>query len=882
MCAASGVAVLDQSIVEVSHTWVITGTVTRQGEWSSDCASNSRPGAYARYYTFTLSRAAVVTASLDSTDIPEVDTYLNLLSGSGAAGAVLAYDDDSGNGANSYLSRSLAAGTYTVEATTFSDSRTGKFRVSMQVAGSAGPGCSVIDLGAISSGDRASRLGAWAKGCVSQNRSGKYARFYSFQVSETSDVLIGLNSVDDPSVDTYLYLISGSSRTGTVLRRDDSSGDGSNSKIVRRLSPGTYIVEATTYWSAQTGRFTIAVEVSKPVASTSAASAYLGQRVTLSATAPVSEGAVSTYQWQRWNGSGWVNHGFASATSTYSVINNAVEEQVFRVVVRYANGGVALSNPVSVEWVSAAHVSYSPDMPEINDTVVLAVDGSGGLLGATYQWQQANSAGNWTNLGTASSSRFRSVVFSIKGTRKFRLVVSYPVGRVVFTDTSDPVYVTWGERDLVADLVADLDTAVFGSSSSKGVRSITGNANFAIAERDFLVCVNAGLAMSNKFTSFQEVLSAYYGIVATTVDNCESRSINPTRVFAALNSSVHTELAILAKSNPLYRYYLATPGGLYFSSGLASEHTLKLFGSVHPRILPSPFKTTGYDCLPSTEPPTVAGKLQALNCLVFRTSHHFWATGGAALRQRIDRDGWLGRGNWVCDYAPDLPLPVCQKHDVGFALLQRFYGIDSVDELDQTWNPRNKALADAKFWVDIAQHGCIGGPMDCYWASGGIAYTYFTGVAKGNHKGWPVTTQDLDHARAHQEGDRDRVSSAPSAHAYVDCAGPVPSVDGFTVRRETTGQFRANWTHQSGCVSNIVIEQIEVVLTVYFEGGLAARHREVLSDGAATSLDFRADYFRGYSPIAVDAEFSLKPADREYGGKAYRQKVTLTFEPGLQ
>ena len=65
-------------------------------------------------------------------------------------------------------------------------------------------------------------------------------------------------------MDTYLYLLQGSGTSGSVIESDDNGGSGTNSQIVRTLSSGTYTVEATTYYSAQTGSFTLTITESAP------------------------------------------------------------------------------------------------------------------------------------------------------------------------------------------------------------------------------------------------------------------------------------------------------------------------------------------------------------------------------------------------------------------------------------------------------------------------------------------------------------------------------------------------------------------------------------------------------------------------------------------
>ena len=98
------------------------------GSWDSDCASASRDGSYASYYTFTLAESAEVTITLESA----VDTFLYLREGAGRDGTVLHENDDivSGN-TNSEIQETLLAGTYTVEATTYDSGATGQFTLTV-------------------------------------------------------------------------------------------------------------------------------------------------------------------------------------------------------------------------------------------------------------------------------------------------------------------------------------------------------------------------------------------------------------------------------------------------------------------------------------------------------------------------------------------------------------------------------------------------------------------------------------------------------------------------------------------------------------------------------------------------------------------------------
>ena len=134
------------------------------------------------------------------------------------------------------------------------------------------------------------------------------------------------------------------------------------------------------------------------------------------------------------------------------------------------------------------------------------------------------------------------------------------------------------------------------------------------------------------------------------------------------------------------------------------------------------------DCLPTGVDGSLMSlrnKLLVLNCIIFTTPHSFWVKGNkksrdaeqlkAAIDDPDGRYNWLKRGDWECTASPDGPKPSCLKHDVAYASLQKFGGYDTVrpltskpndKELDEAWNPRNKALADALFKADISKYGC--------------------------------------------------------------------------------------------------------------------------------------------------------------------------------
>lgn len=209
--------------------------------WESNCESVNRNNSFAKFYKFTLLNSEEVTISLDSA----IDTYLFLLDGENSNGAVLNRNDDSNGTRNSQIIQTLAGGTYTIEATTYSSGKVGAFDLSVK---SKNPCNSYIAVGETIQGD-------WTANCGSVNRAGKYAKFYTFTLDTERSITIDLKSVED----TYLFLIEGGDTSGTVLDKNDDSNGSRNSQISRTLSSGTYTIEATTYSSNKTGSFSISV-----------------------------------------------------------------------------------------------------------------------------------------------------------------------------------------------------------------------------------------------------------------------------------------------------------------------------------------------------------------------------------------------------------------------------------------------------------------------------------------------------------------------------------------------------------------------------------------------------------------------------------------------
>ncbi|WP_420610236.1 PEP/pyruvate-binding domain-containing protein [Candidatus Poriferisodalis sp.] len=126
--SSASTLVRDDDLGDDLCTSVLSGDGNVSGTWVSECGSEDRSGRYAWFYVFSLGGSSEVTIDLMSS----ADTYLYLRRGLGQkSGAALALNDDGGDGYNSRIRRSLGAGDYTIEATTFRASTAGSFTLKL-------------------------------------------------------------------------------------------------------------------------------------------------------------------------------------------------------------------------------------------------------------------------------------------------------------------------------------------------------------------------------------------------------------------------------------------------------------------------------------------------------------------------------------------------------------------------------------------------------------------------------------------------------------------------------------------------------------------------------------------------------------------------------
>ena len=109
------------------------------GTWETGCESEARSGSHARYYGITLAEDSEATITLESSD---ADTYLYLREGDATSGTALHENDNHGGSTSvSQIQETLAAGSYTIEATTYDAGETGAFTLTIsELKGATGPG----------------------------------------------------------------------------------------------------------------------------------------------------------------------------------------------------------------------------------------------------------------------------------------------------------------------------------------------------------------------------------------------------------------------------------------------------------------------------------------------------------------------------------------------------------------------------------------------------------------------------------------------------------------------------------------------------------------------------------------------------------------------
>lgn len=107
--------------------------------------------------------------------------------------------------------------------------------------------------------------GSWGDSrCLSINRPDSsrgpgsyYAHYYTFTLLAEANVTLELQSEEQ---DSYLYLMEGTGKAGDVIAEHEEPLS-NDARIVVKLEPGDYTIEATTYYAERAGDFTLSVDV---------------------------------------------------------------------------------------------------------------------------------------------------------------------------------------------------------------------------------------------------------------------------------------------------------------------------------------------------------------------------------------------------------------------------------------------------------------------------------------------------------------------------------------------------------------------------------------------------------------------------------------------
>ena len=451
------------------------------------------------------------------------------------------------------------------------------------------------------------------------------------------------------------------------------------------------------------------------------------------------------------------------------------------------------------------------------------------------------------------------------------MVVSHAV---VASAESEPVYVTWDEWAIVAEMIGELSAAVATST------------DYRRDEAALLSCMSATSTTSTDpgpkspsdsrvptrppavtFATFDNLLASYTGDVKAKMedkgtDGCAATS---STMFSTNESVASAELARLKAAYAVYAGLLDTPHGRQFEANVGDADTLKLVAylgattfepgrlstplynssadggaagksnTTPPEVIPS--LGTGLDCLPAGVNGaglTPRNQLVVLNCLVFSTPHSFWEQNATVLRSSSRYNTWLSYGGEdVCSSWADGTIAACRKHDVMWGSLKAFVGTSTDREMDSIWNPRNKYLADVKLLNDVKKHGCddevfaleptvmppgFNGEwarIVCYFPSSLIAGTMAWGL-RGALETLATTGLFPGSVSSLWPVTRQDEAHVLALPRFAVCDGPVSGVAGMRLSRGESAII-ATWTPFNGCVEGIRIRECNLEWQIRFE-----------------------------------------------------------------
>ena len=484
--------------------------------------------------------------------------------------------------------------------------------------------------------------------------------------------------------------------------------------------------------------------------------------------------------------------------------------------------------------------------------------------------------------------------------------------------TSRPVYVTWDEWTIVSDLVTELVSAITEDSSyTTAQTALLLCMNPSSSSGDGATGAAATLP---RFESFNDILWRYDNgdtgcDTASTTMFTVVRDLSRSKLEALRRGDEDIEgLEDLEYPLAVYADLLQTPDGRRFEARFeADERAINALKqdaaqiasiiAVDSIIVPSGGAIGSSDvehgfehCLPSDADPDLNVKFGTLNCLLFGTPHSRWVALHAdsakqtAFKNDLDMDiyPWLDYDNFACsvpgrnrwpafllDPANGLP---CIKHDVAYASLQRIIedGEEVPDRtLDSAWNPRNKYLADYQFIIDSIcgmevgqqRRECVPeaaddhGPLVTlfhvgYW----MPKVYHHAVYEFNDKNWPLTEQDVTHAKQNL--------------AYISC--DVPRVSNVVIEHRSGRTFETTWTLNQGCVQDITVHSYEICFDVAYSNAI---YRFLGASSACKVMEVSASPGRFTAPPGASSvtlvSMRIRPDDR-VNDRLYYPEIVFT------
>jgi subtilisin len=237
-----------------SPTPISNGQTINGALASTDCRFPAGGDRFSDAYTFSGTTGQQIAIAMSSSAF---DTFLHLI---GPNGAVLATDDDSGDGSNSRIPASglltlPSNGTYTIQATSFSANTSGLYSLSLTVQTPGGCASSTpISFGQTINGTLSNT------DCRLEDNS--FFDTYTFNGTTGQQISISMSS---GTFDTFLFL---RRPDGSILTADDDGGGGTNSRIPAGSgfftlpTSGVYTILANSFAASTTGAYSLTLSIS--------------------------------------------------------------------------------------------------------------------------------------------------------------------------------------------------------------------------------------------------------------------------------------------------------------------------------------------------------------------------------------------------------------------------------------------------------------------------------------------------------------------------------------------------------------------------------------------------------------------------------------------